>query len=142
MSHSHSSPKGHAGKAVMEVINKYYEQTPGFQDVFDEETFYIFAAVFTVATCLAAFVASKYIKLKCKDWDLFVILQQQQQKLCILPLPSLWWKIMIISYENMLQLKCFKILFKQQNLQPFTDFLSEKLTKSKIFFFEFSSKRL
>ena len=41
---------------------------------------------------------------------------------------------MIISYENMLQLMCFKILFKQQNLQPFTDFLSEKLTKNKIFF--------
>ena len=114
MSHSHSSPKGHAGKAVMEVINKYYEQTPGFQDVFDEETFYIFAAVFTVATCLAAFVASKYIKLKCKDWDHFVILQQQQQqKLCILPLPTLWWKIMIISYENMLQLKYLLQIFIQ-----------------------------
>ena len=65
--HSHSQPKGHGGRVVMEVIDKYYEQTPGFQDIFDEETFYIFAAVFTVATCLIGFIASKYIKLKCKD---------------------------------------------------------------------------
>ena len=64
---SHSTAKGHAGRAVMEVIDRYYEQTPGFQDVFDEETFYIFAAVFTLATCLAAFVASRYITIKQKD---------------------------------------------------------------------------
>lgn len=67
MTRSHSTPKGHAGRAVMEVIDKYYEATPGFQDIFDEETFYIFAAVFTLATCLAAFVASRYIKIKCKE---------------------------------------------------------------------------
>ena len=65
--HSQSQPKGHASHVVMEIIDKYYEQAPGFQDVFDEETFYIFAAVFTVATCLIGFIASKYIKLKCKD---------------------------------------------------------------------------
>ena len=64
---SHSSPKGHAGRAVMEVIDKFYEQTPGFQDVFDEESFYIFATVFTLATCLAAFVASRYITLKSRE---------------------------------------------------------------------------
>lgn len=65
--HSHSMPKGHGGRAVMEVIDKYYEQTPGFQEIFDEETFYICAAVFTLATCLAAFVASRYITVKCKE---------------------------------------------------------------------------
>lgn len=66
-SHSHSTPKGHAGRTIMELVDKYYEQTPGFQDVFDEESFYIFAAVFTLATCLAAFVASRYVTLKCKE---------------------------------------------------------------------------
>ena len=65
--HSQSQPKGHASRVVMEVIDKYYEQTPGFQDIFDEETFYVFAAVFTLATCLAAFVASRYVKIKCRD---------------------------------------------------------------------------
>ena len=38
-----------------------------FQDIFDEDSFYIFAAVFTVLTCLATFLASKYIKIKPKD---------------------------------------------------------------------------
>jgi len=65
--HSQSQPKGHASHVVMEIIDKYYEHAPGFQDVFDEETFYIFATVFTLATCLAAFVASRYITIKCKD---------------------------------------------------------------------------
>lgn len=64
---SHSTPKGHAGRAVMDVIDKLYDQTPGFQDIFDEESFYIFAAVFTLATCLGAFVASRYITIKNKD---------------------------------------------------------------------------
>ena len=62
--HSQSQPKG---SVVMGIIDKYFEQAPGFQDVFDEETFYIFATVFTLATCLAAFVASRYITIKCKD---------------------------------------------------------------------------
>jgi len=65
--HSQSQPKGHAGRAVMSIIDKYYEESPGFQDIFDEDSFYIFAAVFTLATCLMGFVASRYIKLKCKD---------------------------------------------------------------------------
>ena len=37
------------------------------QDVFDEESFYMFAAVFTLVSCLAAFLASRYITLKAKD---------------------------------------------------------------------------
>lgn len=65
---SHSKAKGHGGKAVMDFIDKFYEQTPGFQDVFDEETFYIFAGVITLITILAAFLASRYITIKPKDW--------------------------------------------------------------------------
>ena len=66
-SHSHSQPKGHGGRAVMEIIDRYYEQTPSFHDIFDEETFYVFAAVFTLVTCLMGFAASRYIKIKCKE---------------------------------------------------------------------------
>jgi len=64
---SHSKPKGHAGRAVMGFIEKFYEQTPSFEDVFDEETFFVFAGVFTLVVILAAFVASRYITIKNKE---------------------------------------------------------------------------
>jgi len=64
---SHSKPKGHAGRAVMGFIDKFYEQTPSFEDVFDEETFYVFAGVFTLVVILAAFVASRHITIKNKE---------------------------------------------------------------------------
>jgi len=51
----------------MDFIDKFYDKTPGFTDVFDEESFYIFAFFFTVLTCVAAVVASRYIKIKAKD---------------------------------------------------------------------------
>ena len=64
---SYSVPKGHAGKVVMEFVDKIYDTTPGFTDVFDEDSFYMFAGVFTLVVCLGAFIASRYIKIKCKD---------------------------------------------------------------------------
>lgn len=51
----------------MEFIDKFYDQTPGFQDVFDEETFYIFAGVFTLISIIGAVVASRYITIKAKE---------------------------------------------------------------------------
>ncbi len=43
------------------MIDRIYDKTPGFEDVFhDEETFYAFAACFTALACVAAFVASRY----------------------------------------------------------------------------------
>lgn len=57
--HSHSLPRGHAGRVVMQVIDRVYSKTPSFDELFDEETFYVFAACFTALTCLAAFVASR-----------------------------------------------------------------------------------
>jgi hypothetical protein len=35
--------------------------------VFDEQSFYVFAAVFTLLTCVATIVASRYIKVKARD---------------------------------------------------------------------------
>jgi len=50
--------------ATVKLVNKVYAQFPAFTDIFDEETWYIFAAVFTVATILAAVIASRFVKLK------------------------------------------------------------------------------
>lgn len=55
--------------ATLKLVNKVYDQFPAFTDVFDEETWYIFAAVFTGATILAAVIASRFIKLKNLDWS-------------------------------------------------------------------------
>ena len=54
-------------EATLKLVNKVYDQVPAFTDVFDEETWYIFAFVFTAASILAAFVASRYITLKSCD---------------------------------------------------------------------------
>ena len=43
------------------MIDKIYDTTPGFSDVFDEETFYAFFAVITVMSFVAAFVASRCV---------------------------------------------------------------------------------
>ena len=58
------SSKVKASKAVMGAMDKLYDQIPGFEDVFTETSFYIFAAVFTFISFGVAILASKYIKLK------------------------------------------------------------------------------
>lgn len=55
-------------KASMQIFNDVYESLPYFTDVFDEESFYIFAAVFTLASVLIAFILSRYITIKETDW--------------------------------------------------------------------------
>ncbi len=59
--HSHSAPRGHSGRVVMRVFDKVYDRLPGFEDLFDEDSFYVFAACFTGLTCAAAFVASRSV---------------------------------------------------------------------------------
>jgi hypothetical protein len=54
-------------EATLKLVNKVYDQIPSFTDVFDEETWYIFAFFFTVATIIGAFVASRFITLKNLD---------------------------------------------------------------------------
>ena len=39
--------KSKAGKAMIDALDRLYE-LPGFEDVFTETSFYIFAAVFTI----------------------------------------------------------------------------------------------
>lgn len=56
------SSKGH-----MEVIERIYNDIPAFTDVFTEETFYIFAFCFVLATCLLACILSRCITIKPVD---------------------------------------------------------------------------
>lgn len=51
-------------EATMSIVNKVYDSVPAFTDLFDEDTWYIFAACFTLATILVTFIASRYITLK------------------------------------------------------------------------------
>lgn len=41
----------------MEAVDRIYEKLPAFEDIFDDESFYTFAAVFTVVSILLAFLA-------------------------------------------------------------------------------------
>lgn len=52
------------GKIEREVISTLSGYIPRFSDIFDEETFYIFAACFSIASLVAAFIASRYIRIK------------------------------------------------------------------------------
>jgi len=52
------------GGGALEAVNQIYDQFPAFTDIFDEETFYIFAFCFTCATILVAFIASRFITIK------------------------------------------------------------------------------
>lgn len=56
--------KGNAGK---EVAKKFSQYIPAFQDIFDEESFYIFAFVVVIVSIVAAMLASRYIKVKDAD---------------------------------------------------------------------------
>ena len=59
-----SSGKVRACKAVMEAVDKMYDAVPGFEDVFTETGFYIFAGVFTLLTILVGYIASKHMVIK------------------------------------------------------------------------------
>jgi len=68
-SHPHSKTHNDGPKSlpIMMAINKWADELPAFTDMFDEDSFYIFAGVFTLLTCLGTFMASRYIKLKCRE---------------------------------------------------------------------------
>ena len=59
--------KVRAGKAVMEAVERIFSKSPSFEDIFDEDSFYLFAACFTCISVVAAFIASRYITLKERD---------------------------------------------------------------------------
>ena len=55
--------KSKAGKAMIDALDRLYE-LPGFEDVFTETSFYIFAAVFTILPIAGGVLASRHISLK------------------------------------------------------------------------------
>lgn len=54
-------------EATLSIVNKVYDSVPAFTDVFDEETWYIFAGGVTVGTILLTLIASRFITLKPVD---------------------------------------------------------------------------
>lgn len=59
---SSSSSKGFQSSMIL--FNKVYEAMPMFTDVFDEESFYIFAFFFVVTTILVVIILSRFITIK------------------------------------------------------------------------------
>ncbi|KAF4523695.1 hypothetical protein B566_EDAN006067 [Ephemera danica] len=51
----------------VKLIETLYNQVPSFTDVFDEDTWYIFAACFTLGTILVAVILSRFITIKPLD---------------------------------------------------------------------------
>ena len=54
-------------KASVEIFRKVTQSLPHFTDVFDEESFYLFAAAFVICTIVVAFLLSRKIKIKEHD---------------------------------------------------------------------------
>ncbi|XP_032528712.1 uncharacterized protein LOC116778796 [Danaus plexippus] len=51
-------------KGNLHVVEEIYNQIPAFTDVFSEDTFYIFVALFVSSTILVAFILSRFITIK------------------------------------------------------------------------------
>lgn len=49
---------------LYEVAERVYNDLPLFTDIFDEESFYVFAFCFTVATILLAIILSRFVTIK------------------------------------------------------------------------------
>lgn len=54
-------------KASVEIFRKVTQSLPHFTDIFDEESFYIFAIVFVICTIVVAFLLSRKITIKEHD---------------------------------------------------------------------------
>lgn len=55
-------------QASLELFRKLEDNLPSFSDVFDEETFYLFAFFVVVLTILVVFILSRFITLEECDW--------------------------------------------------------------------------
>ena len=52
------------GEAEREIVRTLSGWIPKFTDLFDEETFYIFAILVVLASIVAVIVLSRYVKIK------------------------------------------------------------------------------
>lgn len=54
-------------KGSLDAINNIYNEFASFTDIFDEESFLLFAAVFVLCTILVAVILSRFITIKEHD---------------------------------------------------------------------------
>lgn len=55
-------------QASMQLFTRMYGNVPYFTEIFDEETFYLFAIGFVAASFLLTFLLSRFITIKESDW--------------------------------------------------------------------------
>jgi hypothetical protein len=48
----------------MSLLQKLYHKIPAFDELFDEQTFYVFALLFTLSSILFVIIISRFVKLK------------------------------------------------------------------------------
>ena len=63
-------PANMKNKWALKLLHLVNENVPRFTDIFDEDTFYIFAALLVFSTFLLAFFASRIFKVRLDDHDL------------------------------------------------------------------------
>lgn len=63
-------PTNMKNKWALKLLHIVNENVPRFTDIFDEDTFYIFAALLVFSTFLLAFFASRIFKVRLDDHDL------------------------------------------------------------------------
>jgi len=61
------SRKYNKGDAEAEIVNRLSGSLPAFGDLFDEETFYIFAIAIVLVCIVGACVAARFVNLKDAD---------------------------------------------------------------------------
>ena len=57
------------GTAEKEMIQRLSAYVPKFNEIFDEETFYIFAFIIVLCSIIAVIVLSRYVKIKDAHMD-------------------------------------------------------------------------
>ncbi|CAJ0941254.1 unnamed protein product, partial [Mesorhabditis belari] len=55
---------------ALEILHKLKEELPTFEEIFDEETFYVFAICFTIATIVLVIFFAKIVGVKLKEHPL------------------------------------------------------------------------
>lgn len=65
---------------ALELVKHANQIVPSFNELFDEETFYLFAFFFVIGTCLTAFFLSKIVGVTIREYPLRVDRQWRDPK--------------------------------------------------------------
>ncbi|CAD5216941.1 unnamed protein product [Bursaphelenchus okinawaensis] len=58
-------------KFVLKMIDTANQMIPSFDEMFDQETFYIFAFCFVIGSFTLSFILCKFFKIQIREYDLF-----------------------------------------------------------------------